>query len=466
MPDTLFDVVIIGGGPGGYVAAIRAAQLGMKPALVERDKLGGVCLNWGCIPSKSLLKNAQIFNTFKHAGDFGITFDNLGFDFAKVMKRSRTVSNRIVKGVEFLMKKNKITLFEGSAAFEQKGAVTVSVKGKKPSTVGGKKFLLATGASPRKLPGLEIDGDNMIDSSGALGLKKLPPTMVIVGGGAIGVEFAYFWNAFGCKVTILEMMPHLLPVEDEEIATILQKSLIKSGIKVVTGARVLGTEISSDNVIVSYDRGKGTETAVGDKCLVAVGVTGNTAGLGLERIGVDVEKGFIKTGEHYQTSNPDVHAIGDVIGPPLLAHVASHEAIYAIEGIHDPDHPGRIDYDSIPGCTYCQPQVASIGLTEKAARERGHELKIGRYPFRALGKAIAAGETEGMVKLIFDARYGELLGAHIVGSEATEQIAELGMAKALEATYKEILGTVHAHPTLAEAVMEAAGDAYGEAIHL
>ncbi|MBI3893935.1 MAG: dihydrolipoyl dehydrogenase [Candidatus Wallbacteria bacterium] len=467
MAETLYDVVVIGGGPGGYVAAIRASQLGLKVALVERDQLGGICLNWGCIPSKSLLRNAEVYRLFKDAGDFGISCDNLRFDFAKVMKRSRDVSNRIVKGVDFLMKKNNVAVLFGTASFESAGSLSVAPKaGGAVQRIRGKRFVLATGARPRALPGLETDGKHLLDSTAALSLTELPASVVIVGGGAIGVEFAYFWNAFGSKVTILEMMPHLLPFEDDEIAETLQKTLARTGITIATGAKVQGTSVKKGKVEVAFERGKGPETVVADKCLVAVGVTGNVEGLGLERLGVPIERGFVKTGDHYRTANPDIYAIGDVNGPPLLAHVASHEAICAVESMLRPDHAPRIDYSNFPSCTYCQPQVASVGLTERAAIEKGYKLKIGKFPFRVLGKAIAAGETDGMVKLIFDAKYGELLGAHIIGHDATEQIHELGLAKTLEATYKEILGTIHAHPTLSEAIMEAAGNAYGEAIHL
>ncbi len=466
MPDNLFDLIVIGAGPGGYVAAIRASQLGLSTALVERDRLGGVCLNWGCIPTKSLLKAAELYDSFRHAGDFGIAFDNLRFDFGRVMKRSRDVSGRIVKGVEFLMKKNGIALFQGTASFESKGVLAVQDREGKSQQLTAKRFLIATGARPRKLPGLATDGKVMFDSSGALSLSELPGSVVVIGAGAIGVEFSYFWNAFGSKVTLLEMMPQVLPQEDAELAEALGKSLSRSGIKVRTGARVLASAVKDGKAEITFDRGKGPETVVADRCLVAVGVTGNVEGLGLEKVGVLVERGFITTGDHYVTSAPEILAVGDVIGAPLLAHVASAEALCAVEGLHDSSRPARVDYDSFPSCTYCQPQVASIGLTEAHARERGHELKIGRFPFRVLGKALAAGESEGMVKLVFDARYGELLGAHILGATATEQIAELGIAKNLEATYKEILGTIHAHPTMAEAVMEAAGQAYGEAIHV
>ncbi|MBI4868940.1 MAG: dihydrolipoyl dehydrogenase [Candidatus Wallbacteria bacterium] len=467
MGETVFDLVVIGAGPGGYVAAIRASQLGMKAAIVERDQLGGICLNWGCIPSKSLLKAAEVYRMVKDASDFGISCDNVRFDFAKVMKRSRDVSGRIVKGVEFLMKKNGITVFQGTGALEAPGVLTVAPRaGGPPQRVRSKRFVIATGARPRPLPGLTVDGKNLLDSTGALSLTELPARAVIVGGGAIGIEFAYFWSTFGCKVTVLEMMPHILPLEDDEIAETLTKSLVRSGIDIITGARVQGTAVKKGQVEVTFDRGKGAEVVSADKCLVAVGVTGNVEGLGLEKLGVTVERGFVKTGDHYRTSNPDIFAIGDVSGPPLLAHVASHEAICAVEGMLEPGRPPRIDITNFPSCTYCQPQVASVGLTERAAKEQGYKLKIGRFPFRVLGKAIAAGETEGMVKLVFDAKYGELLGAHIIGHAATEQIHELGIARTLEATYKEILHTIHAHPTLSEAIMEAAGNAYGEAVHL
>lgn len=461
------DLIVIGSGPGGYVAAIRAAQLGMKTALVEKDRLGGICLNWGCIPTKALLKNAEIYRLFQKSEEFGISHDNLRFDFSKIIQRSRTVSDRITKGVAFLMKKNNIATYYGTGKLAGKGMVEVYDKDQNlAETLAAPKILIATGARPKTLPGVAFDGKRVISSTEAMILKDVPKTMLIIGAGAIGTEFAYFYNAFGTKVTLVEMMPQVLPIEDKEISDLLGKSLEKSGIQILTETKVSSLKVLTDGVHASVENAKGEQSQVNSEIsLMAVGVTGNTEGLGLEAMGVKVDRGSIPVDTDFQTNVPGIYAIGDVIGPPWLAHVASAEGISAVEGMAGLEERMKVVYDNIPGCTYCQPQVASIGLTEEKARQKGYELKIGRFPFRILGKAQATGETEGMVKLIFDAKYGELLGAHILGSEATEMIAELGVAKNLEATYQEILKTVHAHPTLSEAVMEAAADAAGEGIN-
>lgn len=464
MAERRFDVAVIGGGPGGYVAAIRASQLGMKAAIIERDKLGGVCLNWGCIPTKALLKNAELYRAFQHADRWGISVKGLSFDFTKIIRRSRDVATLNSKGVEYLCKKNKIEQIAGSGRLAGRGRVEVSRGGKAVETVAADHVILATGARARSIPGVEIDGKKVIDAAAAMSLPKLPASMVIVGAGAIGVEFAYFYNAFGTKVTLVEMLPAILPVEDAEISKLLASSFKKSGIEIITGAKVESVTPGKE-VQVQVAAPDGKKKLSAEVVLMAVGVQGNIEGLGLEEAGVRTEKGWIAADEYSRTSVPGVYAIGDVAGPPWLAHVASREGVVCVEAIAG-KNPRPIDYDAIPGCTYCQPQVASIGMTEERARAEGYELKIGRFPFTASGKARAIGETDGLVKLIFDAKYGELLGAHILGSEATEMIAELGLAKTLEATAASIVSAVHAHPTLSEAVMEAAENAEGHSIHI
>jgi dihydrolipoamide dehydrogenase len=464
---TSFDLIVIGSGPGGYTAAIRAAQLKMKVAIVERDKLGGVCLNWGCIPTKALLKNAEFYSAIRRSEDWGISCDNIRFDFSKIIKKSRNAAERLNKGVEFLMKKNGIATYFGTAQLKTAGVVEVYDQGKNlKETLSTSRILLATGARPRALPGIEFDGKNVIWSTEAMVLPEPPKTMVIIGAGAIGVEFAYFYNAFGTEVTLVEMMPQILPVEDGEIVGLLAKSLKKNRIKILTETKVSSLIKTAEGVEVTVEDAKGSQSQIkAERALMSIGVRGNYDGMGLERLGVQVNRDFVKVNGDFQTNVPGIYAIGDIIGPPLLAHVASAEGVSAVEGMAGVEDRLKVNYENIPGCTYCQPQVASVGLTEEKARQQGHTLKIGRFPFRASGKAIAIGETEGLVKLIFDATYGELIGAHILGSEATEMIAELALAKNLEATYQEILHTVHAHPTLSETVMEAAGDAYGESLN-
>ena len=464
MPEKTFDIAVLGGGPGGYVAAIRAAQLGLKTVVVERERLGGICLNWGCIPTKALLKNAEIYTLFKHATDWGISHENLHFDFAKVIKRSRDVADRLSKGVEYLFRKNKIKHISGSGKLAGPGALEVFRDGTRAEVVRAKHVIIATGGRPRSIPGVKIDGKQVISSTEAMLLPEPPKSMVIIGAGAIGIEFAYFYNAFGTKVTVVEMMPTILPNEDSEISKMLEGILKKSGIDIYTESKVESVS-SSNEVLVSVTTKDGRKDITGNVTLMAVGVQGNIENIGLEELGVETAKRYLKVDDRYGTNVEGIYGIGDVIGPPLLAHVASAEGIMCVEAIAGLEIDG-VNYDNIPACTYCQPQVASIGLTEAKARDQGHELKIGRFPFRASGKSIAIGETEGLVKLIFDAKYSELLGAHILGSEATEMIAEIGVAKALEATAHQIIKTVHAHPTLAESVMEAAADAYEEAIHI
>jgi dihydrolipoamide dehydrogenase len=464
MAERQYDVTVIGGGPGGYVAAIRAAQNGMKAAVVEKDRLGGICLNWGCVPSKALLKNAEMFHSFKKAEEFGFSYKDLKYDWGKIIKRSRDVSDRITKGVEYLMKKNKIDVIPGTAKLTGRNSISVSSNGKVTETIKSKNIVIATGGRPRSLPGVTIDRMKIITSTEAMILEAQPKELIVIGGGAIGIEFAYFYNAFGTKVTVVEMMPSVLPKEDKEITKILESSLKKQGIELLTNTKVESVEVSKE-VSIKVSGKEGSATLKGEIALMAVGVVGNVEGIGLEEAGVKFEKGMIPTNEFQSTNVEGIYAIGDVAGPPWLAHVASHMGIVAADHIAGKAKHG-IDRSNIPSCTYCQPQVASIGMTEEDAVKTGHKVKVGKFPFRPLGKALAIGETEGTVKLIFDEKYGELLGAHIIGSDATEMIAELGMAKALETTWEEIQHTMHAHPTLSEAVMEAAGQAYDQAIHI
>ncbi len=460
-----FDVAVIGGGPGGYVAAIRASQLGLKSVVIEKEKLGGLCLNWGCIPSKALLRSAEVYHLIQNAADYGISVGSLKFDSKKIIKRSRDAADKLSKGVQFLLRKNKIDHISGTGFISKGGVIQVSSNGK-TQEVKAKNIVIATGGFTRSLPGVEIDKKKVISSREALILDKLPKSIIIIGGGPIGVEFAYFYNAFGVKCTIVEMVPGILPLEDIELTKILTRNFKKNGIDLLTETKVESIKTSAKGVTVKVSgKGGAAKDLQGDVALMAVGFGGLVEGLGLEKLGVKVEKSFIKVDENYKTNVDGVYAIGDVIGPPLLAHVASAEGIYLVEKLAG-QNPVPIDYDNIPGCTYCQPQVASVGMTEQKAIDAGHKVKVGRFPFLANGKSIAIGETEGLVKLVFDEKYGELLGAHIIGIEATDMIAELSVAKALETTPAEILKTVHAHPTLSEAVMEAAADALGEAIHI
>jgi dihydrolipoamide dehydrogenase len=465
MSKSSYDVVILGGGPGGYTAAIRAAQLGKRTAIIERERLGGVCLNWGCVPTKALLRNAEIFRLFQASEQWGISADNLRFDFPKIIKRSRGIADRISKGVEYLMKKNSIDFFAGSGRLLSAEAVEVRAEGKPTQTIKGAHVIIATGARPRSIPGVTIDRKRIITSTEAMTLPELPASMVIIGAGAIGVEFAYFYNALGTRVTVVEMMPSILPIEDRELTKLLESSLKKQGIQIFTQTRVESAMVTDAGVSVNIHTPSGAQELSANFALAAVGVQGNTENLGLESLGVKVERNHIVVDTYYRTSVPGVYAVGDVIGPPWLAHVASAEGVCCAEAIAGKD-PQPVDYSTIPGCTYCHPQLASVGFTEEMAKTEGYEVKIGRFPFRPLGKAMAIGEAEGMVKLIFDAKYGELLGAHILGAEATELIAELVLAKKLEATGSDIFRTIHAHPTLSEAVMEAAAAAYGEAINI
>jgi dihydrolipoamide dehydrogenase len=457
-----YDLIVVGGGPAGYVGAIRAAQLGKKVACVEKERAGGTCLNWGCIPTKSLLRNAELYQLLqKRAADFGFRFDHLSYDWSKIVSRSRAVADKLAGGVEFLFKKHKVDYLRGDATIPAAGKVAYTDRAGKTQTVEADSILIATGAVSREMPGLTTNGKTVINSHDAMILDPQPKRLVIIGAGAIGVEFAYFFNAFGTEVTLVEMLPNVLPIEDTEVSVLLERSLAKQGIKIFTNVKVAGAKIEGNIVRLNLE-GKHAQVLEAECALVAIGVS-PVVPSGVQ-LALD-KKGFISVNDRYQTSVSGVFAAGDVIGPPWLAHVASWEAIQAVEGMFTEGFkPKRIK--TFPGCTYCQPQVASIGLTERAAKEEGLRFKIGKFPFSASGKALAVGEPEGFVKLIIAEPHGEILGAHIIGAEATELVAELGLAMNLEATYEEIEATIHAHPTLSEAVHEAAGAAFGEAIHI
>lgn len=460
-----YDIIVIGSGPGGYVAAIRASQLGFKTAVVERESLGGICLNWGCIPTKALLKSAQVFEYLTHAEDYGIRVQGGEADFGAVVKRSRGVADGMSKGVQFLMKKNKIDVIMGTAKIKKGGKV--EVKGPDGSTkdLSAKHTILATGARSRELPNLKQDGKKIIGYREAMSLDKQPKSLVVVGSGAIGVEFAYFYNALGTEVTIVEYVDRIVPVEDEDVSKQLERSLKKAGINIRTGAEVQSVDTSGKLSKVQIKTAKGTETIEAEVVLSAVGITPNIENLGLEEVGVKTDKGRVMVDEFYKTNVEGVYAIGDIVPGQALAHVASAEAILCVEKIKGLD-VDPIDYNNIPGCTYCSPEIASVGYTEKAAKEAGYEIKVGKFPFSASGKASAAGAKDGFVKVIFDAKYGEFLGAHLIGANVTEMIAEVVVARKLETTGHEIMKSIHPHPTMSEAIMEAAADAYGEVIHL
>jgi dihydrolipoamide dehydrogenase len=459
-----FDVIVIGSGPGGYVAAIRASQLGQKVAIVEKAELGGVCLNWGCIPTKALLKSAQVYDYIKHASDYGITVSDSKPDFESVIRRSRGVAEGMSKGIGFLMKKNKITVINGFGKLVAKGKVEVDNGGKK-ETHEAKNIILATGARSRELPNIKIDGKKIVGYHDAMVLPKLPKSMVVIGSGAIGCEFAYFYNAMGTKVTIVEYMPNILPIEDEDVSKALAKSYKKGGIDIMTDSSVEKVDTSGSGCKVTVKTKKGTETIDCDIVLSAVGIQTNLENIGLETLGIKTEKGKVVVDDFYKTNVDGIYAIGDIVHGPALAHVASAEGIICVENFtgHKPE---PLDYGNIPGCTYCWPEVASVGMTEKAAKEAGYDVKVGKFPFSASGKASAAGAKEGFVKVVFDAKYGEWLGAHMIGANVTELIAEVVAARKLETTGHEIIKAVHPHPTMSEAVMEATAEAYGECIHL
>lgn len=463
-----YQIAILGGGPGGYVAAIRAAQLGFKTVVIDKENLGGICLNWGCIPTKSLLKNAEIYDNVKnHGKEFGIYTKDLSFNFSEIIQRSRGISDKITKNVEMLVKKNKIDRIRGFGKLISQNEIEIlDNDGKKNETISADKIIIATGARPKTFPNIPVDRKNIITSTEAMNLPEQPKELIVIGAGAIGIEFAYFYSVLGTKVTIVEMLDHILPVEDDEVSQTLEKNFKKRGIDIYTKTMVEKAEVNGNKVSVTINQNGEKKVLSADKVLSAIGVTGNVEGFGLEELGIQLFKNHIKVNKKtFQTNVKNIYAIGDVIGPPWLAHVASAEGIHCVEGIKGIHNP-EVDYENIPGCTYCQPQVASVGLTEAKAKELGYDLKIGKFPFMASGKAFAIGEREGFVKLIFDAKYGELLGGHIIGSEATELIAEVALARAMEATGHSIIKTVHAHPTLSESIMEAAANAYGEAIHI
>ena len=458
-----YDLIVIGGGPAGYVGAIRAAQLGKKVVCVEMERAGGTCLNWGCIPTKALLKSAEIKQLLGHVGDYGLSLSGeVGFDFAKIMGRSRTVSDQMAKGIEYLFKSKKVDYVVGKAQIQADKKVVVTGADGKTQTLTGKAILICTGAKAKALPGVKVDGDKVITSREALVVKTLPKSIIILGAGAIGCEFAYFFNAFGSKVTILEMLPQILPVEDAEVAELLKRSFTKQGIEIFTDTKVEKTEVGGKGVKLTVAGGKTFEA---DHLLVAIGVEAQLDGLLGAGLKLELDRGYLKTNDRYETSVKGIYGAGDIIGPPWLAHVASHEAIEAVEGLFIPGKkPHKVAV--FPGCTYCSPQVASIGLTEKAAKEKGLKFKIGKFPYKASGKAVAAGDSEGFVKLIIGEPHGEILGAHIIGADATELIAEIGLAIHLEATTDELSATIHAHPTLAEMVHEAALASEGKPIHI
>ncbi|MDB2657028.1 dihydrolipoyl dehydrogenase [Crocinitomicaceae bacterium] len=461
-----YDIIVVGSGPGGYVAAIRASQLGLKTAIVERENLGGICLNWGCIPTKALLKSANVFEYINHASDYGITVKEGKADFGAMVKRSRDVAGGMSKGVQFLMKKNKIDVLMGSGVIKAGKKVEVTDdKGKKTEYAADKGVIIATGARSRQLPNLPQDGKKVIGYRQAMTLEKQPKKMVVVGSGAIGVEFAYFYNAIGTEVTVVEYLPNIVPIEDIDVSKELSKNFKKSGIKVMTDSSVESVDTKGTGCKVTVKTKKGEEVIECDVVLSAVGIEANIENIGLEDVGVVTDRGRILVNDYYQTNIPGYYAIGDVLPNAALAHVASAEGIICVEKIAG-QNPEPLDYNNIPGCTYCSPEVASVGMTEAAAKEAGYDVKIGKFPFSASGKASAAGAKEGFVKLVFDAKYGELLGGHMIGANVTEMIAEIVAIRKLEVTGHELIKTVHPHPTMSEAVMEAAAAAYDEVIHL
>ncbi|WP_417428865.1 dihydrolipoyl dehydrogenase [Halpernia sp.] len=460
-----YDIIVIGSGPGGYVAAIRAAQLGFKTAIIERESLGGICLNWGCIPTKALLKSGQVFHYINHAEEFGLNKVEASFEFPNIIKRSRGVANKMSKGIEFLMKKNKIDVIFGTAKIAKGKKVNVTDKDGKTTEYSATNIILATGARSRELPNIPQDGKKVIGYRQAMSLPEQPKSMIVVGSGAIGVEFADFYNSIGTKVTIVEFMPNVVPVEDEEVSKQLEKSLKKSGIDIMLNSSVDSIDTSENGVKANVKTEKGNITLEADILLSAVGIASNLEGQGLEEVGIKTDKGKVLVNEWYETSVPGYYAIGDLLPTQALAHVASAEGITCVEKIKGL-HVEAIDYGNIPGCTYCHPEVASVGMTEKQAKEKGYELKIGKFPFSANGKATANGDTEGFIKVIFDAKYGEFLGCHMIGTGVTEMIAEAVVARKLETTGHALLKAIHPHPTLSEAMTEAVAAAYGEVIHI
>ena len=461
-----YDIIVIGSGPGGYVTAIRAAQLGFKTAVIEKENLGGICLNWGCIPTKALLKSAHVFKYLQKAEEFGLNkVENPGFDFSKVVERSRGVAGKMSKGVEFLLRKNKVDVIMGTAKVQKGKKVSVTNAEGKTADYSANHIIIATGARSRELPNLPQDGKKVIGYRQALALPQQPKSMIVVGSGAIGVEFADFYNTMGTKVTIVEFMPNIVPVEDEDVSKHLERSLKKAGIEIMTNASVESVDTSGDGVKAKVKTQKGEITLEADIVLSAVGITSNVEGQGFEEVGIKTEKGKILVNEWYETSVPGYYAIGDVLPTQALAHVASAEGITCVEKIKGL-HVEKIDYGNIPGCTYCHPEIASVGLTEKQAKDKGYDIKVGKFPLSASGKATANGDTDGFVKVIFDAKYGEWLGCHMIGAGVTDMIAEAVVARKLETTGHEVLKSIHPHPTISEAVMEAVAAAYGEVIHI
>jgi dihydrolipoamide dehydrogenase len=460
-----YDVIVLGSGPGGYVTAIRASQLGFKTAIIEKENLGGVCLNWGCIPTKALIKSAQVFEYIQHAKDYGINVSEASADFGAVIKRSRDVADGMSKGIQFLMKKNKIDVIEGYGKIKKGGKIEVKTADGRTTEYTAKHTVLATGARSRELPNLKQDGKKVIGYREAMTLATQPKSMVIVGSGAIGCEFAYVYNSMGTKVTIVEFLDNIVPLEDEDISKNLARSFKKSGINIMTGSSVESVDTAGAGCKVNIKTAKGMEVIEADIVLSAIGIAANIENIGLEEVGVKTDKGKVLVDEFYRTNVPGVYAIGDIVPGPALAHVASAEGIICVEKIKGL-HVEALDYGNIPGCTYASPEIASVGLTEKAAKAAGYEIKVGKFPFSASGKASASGAKDGFVKVIFDAKYGEFLGCHMIGMNVTEMIAEVVVARKLETTGHEIIKSVHPHPTMSEAIMEAAADAYGEVIHM
>lgn len=463
--DTNFDVIVLGGGPGGYVAAIRSAQLGMKTAVVEREHLGGICLNWGCIPTKALLRSSEIGHLLQHLGDFGFAADNIRFDLDKIVKRSRGVAKQLASGVAHLLKKNKVATFDGRGRLAGKNQLAVEKDGKPAVTLDAPHIILATGARARQLPGLEADGKLIWTYKEAMVPPAMPKSLLVIGSGAIGIEFASFYRNMGAEVTVAELVDRILPAEDEEISAFARKSFEKQGIKILTGAKVSAVSKGADSVTTTIEAGGKTQQVTVDRVISAVGIVGNVEDIGLENTGVKVERAHIVIDEFCRTDEPGIYAIGDVTGAPWLAHKASHEGVICVEKIARQNDVHPLDVGNIPGCTYSRPQVASVGMTEAKAKAAGHEIRVGRFPFIGNGKAISMGEPEGMVKVVFDAKSGALLGAHMVGAEVTEMIQGYAVARTLETTEVELMHTVFPHPTVSETMHEAVLDAYGRAIH-
>jgi dihydrolipoamide dehydrogenase len=465
MTDTSFDVVVLGGGPGGYVAAIRAAQLGMKTAVVEREHLGGICLNWGCIPTKALLRCSEINHLLHTLDQYGFAAKDVSFDTKKVVERSRKVAKQLSDGVKFLLRKNKVTVFDGHGKLAGKGKMTVAKDGKPVAELSAKHIILATGARSRSLPGLEPDGKLVWTYKEAMVPERLPKSLLVIGSGAIGIEFASFYRNMGAEVTVVEVLDRVLPVEDEEISAFARKSFEKQGMTIHTGTTVKELKKNADSVTATLVAGDKTSEISAERALLCVGIVGNVENIGLEGTKVRVEKTHVVVNEWLATDEPGVYAIGDLVGPPWLAHKASHEGVICVERIAGLNTAHPLDVHNVPGCTYCRPQVASVGLTERQAKEAGHEVRVGRFPYIGNGKAIALGEPEGMVKTVFDAKTGELLGAHMIGAEVTELIQGYAVARTLESTEQELIETIYPHPTLSEMMHEAVLDAYGRAIH-